>query len=94
MIDWHRPSIYERLRCFGLCRFTMGVASHNVENPPAAVASPVCHLAAGGAPQNLSLISSATRDSIRWNNRLSLFRESTRATVSVFVRINAPAKNG
>jgi hypothetical protein len=28
MIDWHHPRIYERLRCFGLCLFTLGVASH------------------------------------------------------------------
>jgi hypothetical protein len=31
MIDWHHPRIDERLRCFGLCLFTVGVASHNVE---------------------------------------------------------------
>jgi hypothetical protein len=41
MIDWHRPRIHERLRCFGLCFFTLGVASHNVENPPAALAASV-----------------------------------------------------
>ena len=29
MIDWHHPRIYERLRCFGLTLFTLGVASHN-----------------------------------------------------------------
>ena len=39
MIDWHHPRIYERLRCFGLCLFTLGVASHNVDNPPAALAA-------------------------------------------------------
>ena len=39
MIDWHHPRIYERLRCFGLTLFTIGVASHNVANPPIAVAA-------------------------------------------------------
>ena len=39
MIDRHHPRIYERLRCFGLCLFTLGVASHNVDNPPAALAA-------------------------------------------------------
>jgi hypothetical protein len=39
MIDWHHPRIYERLRCFGLTLFTIGVASHNVWNPPVAVAA-------------------------------------------------------
>lgn len=39
MIDWHHPRIYERLRCFGLTLFTLGVASHNVANPPIAVAA-------------------------------------------------------
>jgi hypothetical protein len=39
VIDWHHPRIYERLRCFGLSLFTLGLASHNVANPPAAVAA-------------------------------------------------------
>jgi hypothetical protein len=39
MIDWHHPRIYERLRCFGLTLFTIGVASHNVANPPVATAA-------------------------------------------------------
>jgi hypothetical protein len=39
MIDWHHPRIYERLRCFGLTLFTLGVASHNEANPPVAVAA-------------------------------------------------------
>jgi hypothetical protein len=39
MIDWHHPRIYERLRCFGLSLFTIGVASHNVANPPVALAA-------------------------------------------------------
>jgi hypothetical protein len=39
MIDWHHPPIYERLRCFGLTLFTIGVTSHNVANPPVAVAA-------------------------------------------------------
>jgi hypothetical protein len=39
MIDWHHPRVYERFRCFGLCLFTLGVASHNVDNPPAALAA-------------------------------------------------------
>jgi hypothetical protein len=39
MIDWHHPRIYERFRCFGLCLFTLGVASHNVGNRPAALAA-------------------------------------------------------
>jgi hypothetical protein len=39
VIDWHHPRIYERLRCFGLSLFTLGLASHNVVNPPTAVAA-------------------------------------------------------
>ncbi len=39
MIDWHHPRIYERLRCFGLTLFTLGVASHNEANPPVAIAA-------------------------------------------------------
>ena len=39
MIDWHHPRIYERFRCFGLCLFTLGVAAHNVDNRPAALAA-------------------------------------------------------
>jgi hypothetical protein len=39
MIDWHHPRVYERLRCFGLTLFTLGVASHNEANPPVAVAA-------------------------------------------------------
>ena len=39
MIDWRHPRIYERLRCFGLTLFTLGVASHNEANPPVAVAA-------------------------------------------------------
>lgn len=39
MIDWHHPRIYERLRCFGLKLFAIGAASHNVANPPVAVAA-------------------------------------------------------
>jgi hypothetical protein len=39
MIDWHHPRIYERLRCFGLTLFTLGVASHNEVNQPVAIAA-------------------------------------------------------
>ena len=39
MIDWHHPRIYERFRCFGLCLFILGIASHSVDNPPAALAA-------------------------------------------------------
>jgi multisubunit Na+/H+ antiporter MnhB subunit len=39
MIDWHHPRVYERLRCFGLTLFTLGVASHNEGNPPVAIAA-------------------------------------------------------
>ena len=39
MIDWHHPRVYERLRCFGLTLFTLGVASHNETNPPVAIAA-------------------------------------------------------
>ena len=39
MIDWHHPRVYERLRCFGLTLFTLGVASHNETNPPVALAA-------------------------------------------------------
>src|SRR5205814_8279891 len=37
MTDWNHPRIYERLRCFGLTLFTLGVASHNEANPPVAI---------------------------------------------------------
>ena len=37
MIDWEHPRIYERLRCFGLSLFTLGIASHNSQNPPLAL---------------------------------------------------------
>ena len=39
MIDWNHPRIYERLRCFGLTLFTLGVASHNEANPPVAISA-------------------------------------------------------
>jgi hypothetical protein len=39
VIDWHHPRIYERLRCFGLSLFTLGLASHNEGNAPAALAA-------------------------------------------------------
>jgi len=39
MIDWHHPRIYERLRCFGLSLFSLGLSSHNVANRPAAIAA-------------------------------------------------------
>ena len=39
MIDWHHPRIFERLRCFGFSLFTLGLASHNAANPPAAIAA-------------------------------------------------------
>jgi hypothetical protein len=39
MINWHHPRIYERLRCFGLALFTLGIASHNVDSPPIALAA-------------------------------------------------------
>jgi hypothetical protein len=39
MIDWHHPRIYERLRCFGLALFTLGIASHNVDTPAIALAA-------------------------------------------------------
>jgi hypothetical protein len=39
MIDWHHPRIFERLRCFGLALFTVGIASHNVESPAISLAA-------------------------------------------------------
>lgn len=39
MIDWHHPRIYERLRCFGLCLFAVGLACQNTDNPPAVFAA-------------------------------------------------------
>jgi Na+/H+ antiporter NhaC len=39
MIDWHHPRIYERLRCFGLCLFAVGLACQNADNLPAAFAA-------------------------------------------------------
>lgn len=41
MIDWHHPRIYERLRCFGLCLFAVGLASQNTDNLPAAFAAAI-----------------------------------------------------
>lgn len=41
MIDWHHPPIYGRLRCFWFVSSTLGVASHNVDNRPAALAASV-----------------------------------------------------
>src|ERR1700761_6901694 len=39
MIDWHHPRVYERLRCFGLALFTLGIASHNVDSPAISLAA-------------------------------------------------------
>jgi hypothetical protein len=39
MIDWNHPRIYERIRCFGLCLFAVGLASQNADNPPAVLAA-------------------------------------------------------
>jgi hypothetical protein len=39
VIDWRHPRTYERLRCLGLCLFTLGIATHNTDNPPAALAA-------------------------------------------------------
>jgi hypothetical protein len=39
MIDWNHPRIYERLRCFGLALFTLGISSHNVDSPAIALAA-------------------------------------------------------
>jgi len=33
MIDWHHPRVFERLRCFGLALFTLGIALHNLNAP-------------------------------------------------------------
>ena len=38
MIDWHHPRVFERLRCFGLALFTLGIALHN-SNAPVIAAS-------------------------------------------------------
>jgi hypothetical protein len=39
MIDWHHPRVFERLRCFGLALFTLGIASHNCDAPVIAVSA-------------------------------------------------------
>ncbi len=39
MIDWHHPRIFERLRCFGLALFALGVGSHNEASPPVVIAA-------------------------------------------------------
>ena len=39
MIDWHHPRIYERLRCFGLALFTLGIASHSSDAPVIAISA-------------------------------------------------------
>jgi len=39
MILWRHPRIFERLRCFGLSLFTLGLALHNVDNLAAAFAA-------------------------------------------------------
>jgi len=41
MILWRHPRIFERLRCFGLSLFTLGLALHSVDNPPAAIAATI-----------------------------------------------------
>lgn len=39
MIDWQHPRIFERLRCFGLSLFSLGLASHDASDPPVAIAA-------------------------------------------------------
>ena len=39
MIHWSHPRIFERLRCFGLSLFTLGLALRNIDNPPAVIAA-------------------------------------------------------
>jgi len=39
MTRWRHPRIFERLRCLGLCLFATGLAFHNADNPPAALAA-------------------------------------------------------
>jgi hypothetical protein len=89
VIDWHHPRIYERLRCFGLCLFTLGVASHNVDNPPAALAAVVVTML---LVVRLKIELGITRD----EEKHSLERKVQRiqrlnamASVSVFVGIMA-----
>jgi hypothetical protein len=89
VIDWHHPRIYERLRCFGLCLFTLGVASHNVDNPPSALAAVVVTML---LVVRLKIELGITRD----EEKHSLERKVQRiqrlnamASVSVFVGIMA-----
>lgn len=88
MIDWHHPRIYERLRCFGLCLFTLGVASHNVDNRPAALAAIVVTM--------LLLVRLIELDIKRDEEEHSLERKihriqqiNTMASVSMFVGLMA-----
>jgi len=39
MIDWHHPRLFERLRCFGLALFTLGIALHNSNAPVVGVSA-------------------------------------------------------
>jgi hypothetical protein len=39
MIDWNHPRFFERLRCFGLCLFAIGVAQHDTQNGSLTIAA-------------------------------------------------------
>jgi len=89
MIDWHHPRVYERFRCFGLCLFTLGVASHNVDNPPAALAAIVVTILLV-ARLKIELAISRDEDQHSLGRKLErIQRINTIASVSVFVGIMA-----
>ena len=73
MIDWHHPRIYERLRCFGLTLFTIGVASHNLANPPVAVAAiVVAILLSSGSGLNSKSDATKKRQASNANSGISI----------------------
>jgi hypothetical protein len=89
MIDWHHPRIYERLRCFGLCLFTLGVASHNSDNPPAAAAAIIVTVL---LVVRLKIELEITRDEEEesLNRKIHRIQQiNTMASVSVFVGVMA-----
>jgi uncharacterized membrane protein len=89
MIDWHHPRVYERFRCFGLCLFTLGVASRNVDNPSAALAAIVVTML---LVVRLKIELAISRDEEQHSLERKLQRIqriNTIASVSVFVGIMA-----
>jgi hypothetical protein len=88
-MDWHHPRIYERFRCFGLCLFTLGVASHNVDDPPAALAAiMVTMLLVARLKIELNISRNEEHHSLE-RKLQRIHRINTMTSVSVFVGIMA-----